>query len=342
MQTSLFEKNGMTILLYSPVKEKHMLEQGFYRAEIDGLLKDPRIKCVKTTNNLLDVMKGHHDAVITYFYSYSAFAAAISFARRKPVIATGGGEQVFRSMAPNGFVYIVRLALFFFTLLFAKRIFATSSSDLVQMKRIAPFRSSAIVLSFHGTPLADHINFDAITKFRRDFTFVTICGMDTYENVKRKGLFKAIQIIAKLRDLGYSAELTIIGRKTCADIVLKEARRLNCESSIMLTGYISEEDKFSILRGSKYYLQLSDYEGFGIGALEALASGCIVMHSGKGGLRDSISNFGIVVSDADLNEFDFSTIDIDLSIRLDELVDHLKLFSEIKRAKTLVDGILND
>lgn len=342
MKTINNPSSGINILLYAPVIDQSMLKQGFYLAETNGLMKDRRIKSVRVTNKLRQLIFGDHDAVITYFYSYSAFAAIISFMRRKAIIATGGGEQIIRSMAPNFIVYLIRIILFITTLLFVKKVFATSSTDYFHMKRIAPFRSSNIEISFHGTPLADNINLDLFSDFRDSFHFVTICGMDTVENVKRKGIFRAIRLISKLRSIGYDATLTIIGRTTRADIVFEEARRLNCESAIFTTGYISEEMKFSILRSCRYYIQLSEYEGFGIGALEALASGCIVIHSGQGGLQDSIADYGIVLKDHDIDNFDISMIDVQRVYGPEQISGHLAMFSEIGRAKILVDGILDD
>jgi glycosyltransferase involved in cell wall biosynthesis len=52
-----------------------------------------------------------------------------------------------------------------------------------------------------------------------------------------------------------------------------------------------------LLKRSKYYFQLSEYEGFGIGALEALASGNIVFHSGVGGLKEGMGPHGMLVKD---------------------------------------------
>ena len=55
-----------------------------------------------------------------------------------------------------------------------------------------------------------------------------------------------------------------------------------------LKGEVSEEDKINLLKRSKYYFQLSLYEGFGLAALEALCADNILIHSGKGGLANSI------------------------------------------------------
>lgn len=45
---------------------------------------------------------------------------------------------------------------------------------------------------------------------------------------------------------------------------------------------------------SKYFFQLSKYEGFGLAALEALASGNIIIHSNAGGLKYVVGDNGLI------------------------------------------------
>jgi glycosyltransferase involved in cell wall biosynthesis len=54
---------------------------------------------------------------------------------------------------------------------------------------------------------------------------------------------------------------------------------------VHLTGWVDEADKpalYSMARGALY---LSEYEGFGLPALEAMASGCPLVAGGAGGRR---------------------------------------------------------
>lgn len=48
--------------------------------------------------------------------------------------------------------------------------------------------------------------------------------------------------------------------------------KYNLKGSVELKGEVSEEDKINLLKQSKYYFQLSLYEGFGLAALEALCA----------------------------------------------------------------------
>lgn len=300
-------QDGARILLYAAVPDPSMLEQGFYEAEVEGLRRQPNVAAVSVTNRLGDVWRGSYDGLVCYFYSYSAIAALLARLRGRRVVATGGAEQIFRSMAPSLWLYLVRATLFGFTLLFANRILATSSTDYRQMRKIGWFRRSAISLSFHGADAVAHMDPANFSAPRLPGSLVTICGMDTAENIKRKGLLRAIDLLAQVRRRHPDARLVVIGRTTCAHLARDYAARLSCADAVDFVGYVSEEEKIRLLRTSRYYVQLSEYEGFGIGALEALAMGCQIVHSNVGGLRDSVADYGVILPLDDARELDTMT-----------------------------------
>ena len=72
-----------------------------------------------------------------------------------------------------------------------------------------------------------------------------------------------------------------------SDLLEQLIQKLKITNKVIFTGEIEEDKKITLLKNNRYYFQLSTYEGFGIAALEALAAGNIVIHSGKGGLNDS-------------------------------------------------------
>jgi glycosyltransferase involved in cell wall biosynthesis len=89
-------------------------------------------------------------------------------------------------------------------------------------------------------------------------------------------------------------QLIIIGTKGVGtDYLLKYMDERSIPSKcILFTGGISDNEKINILKYSKFYFQFSKYEVFGIAALEALASRNIVIHSGIGGLKDTLLDYG--------------------------------------------------
>jgi len=325
------------LLLYAATPERNMLLQGFYAAEVDGLCREPVVADVEVTNRIADIWTADFDGLVCYFYSYTAFAAAVARIRGRRVIATGGGEQLLRSMAPNLGIYVIRLVLFWLSLLFVHKILATSTADYQRMLKLGWFRRSAITLSFHGADAVSRVNKANFATARARGSMITICGMDTLENIRRKGLFRAIDLLASLRVRIPEARLTVIGRTTCAEIVRNYAAYKRCNDALDLVGYISENEKAAQLASARYYIQLSDYEGFGIGALEALAMGCQIIHSNVGGLIDTIADYGIAVPlDSKIELDPFAAYDIG---NWEDFQRHMTQFAVAKRAKGILNGL---
>lgn len=323
------------ILIYAAVPVKTMLDQTFYAAEADGLRKHSGVATVRLTNRLSEVAKGDYDGLVSYFYSYSALAALLARARGIPVVATGGGEQVFPELASSRRLYIIRVVAFLFTLLFSSRILATSTSDLERMRRVSWFGHSKLILSPHGAPAVEQINISNHFEHGPDGSLITICGLDTPLNVERKGIPEALKLLAHISTECPHAHLTIVGRTTCRPMVENLARQLDVADRLFFAGYVSEEEKLTLLRTHRYYVQLSIYEGFGVGALEALAQGCRIIHSGVGGLTDTVADFGIIVPRDAIDKFSLSSVPPQKIDHDSRLKQHLQHFLPATRSATI-------
>ena len=119
-------------------------------------------------------------------------------------------------------------------------------------------------------------------------------------------------------------------------MVEKQARELGVAERVFFAGYVGEKDKLAILRSHRYYVQLSVYEGFGIGALEALSQGCQVIHSGVGGLIDTIADFGVVLSHEEIDDFSLAALPDYAGSSDDRLVRHLSTFRPVARANAVI------
>ena len=97
------------LLIYAAVPDTRMLAQGFYAAEAEGLLGHPEVTAVQLTNRLSEVARADYDGLISFFYSHSAAAALIARLRGRPVVVTGGGEQIFPELAGSRPRYIARI-----------------------------------------------------------------------------------------------------------------------------------------------------------------------------------------------------------------------------------------
>lgn len=330
---------ALDILLFAAVPDASMLEQGFYAAEAEGLRAHPAVGSVHVSNRIADVRKARYDGLVSYFYSHSALTAGIARLRGKPVVVTGGGEQVFRGTMSSGINYALRLAAFQLTTVLANRILATSTTDMARMQAIGMVGRRKIELSYHGAPAADHFAPANLDNPRRFGALVTICGMDTEQNLRRKGVFEALALLARFVAVCPDATLTIIGRTTCQSLVEERARELGLLSHVRFAGYVTEDRKLGLLRESRFYVQLSEYEGFGIGALEAMAEGCHVIHTGVGGLVDTVGEFGTVLSRDGIEHFDPRLLP---EYRPDprKLAAHLRQFGVRRRADAILAALL--
>ena len=109
----------------------------------------------------------------------------------------------------------------------------------------------------------------------------------------RKGVDKMLFVCAEFLKLNPNYKIHIMGSTGEGTEYLKGLiSDLNIGDSVTFTGRISEEEKIDTLKRSRFYFQLSLYEGFGVAAVEGLATGNVVVHSGKGGLKDSVGNNG--------------------------------------------------
>lgn len=331
----------MRVILFARVAQKSFLNQGFYIDEINSLKQHENVECFGT-NSLRSLWRENFDGLVCYFYSYSVFACLIARLKGKPAVVTGGAEQIFYQFSKNRLHYNAKLALFFLTLLSCTRIFAVSSTDLARMKSLSPrFLHHKIELCFHGVQAIDEKR-DLDPQLRQSWTFTTICGMDTQGNIERKGLFRAIDALSILSSRRTETQMTIIGRDTERSIVEEYARKKGFHKNLVITGYISEDEKRDILQATEFYIQPSSYEGFGVGALEALAWGCKVIHTGEGGLADTIASFGLKLQRdrwSSISGQEFEDLLERFTVVHPDAQQHLAQFSASRRALAIIDEL---
>jgi alpha-1,3-rhamnosyl/mannosyltransferase len=113
----------------------------------------------------------------------------------------------------------------------------------------------------------------------------------------RKGYREGLQVIAALADLGYPHRLKIAGRiapwvKPAVAAVVEAAPR---PDRVDLEGFVP--DLAALYRRADVFLGSSRYEGFGLPALEAMASGTPVVAFANSSTPEIVGDGGILVSD---------------------------------------------
>jgi len=118
--------------------------------------------------------------------------------------------------------------------------------------------------------------------------------------VSSKGVNILIQALALLENSGLKPHLTIIGDGPQRGALEKLARDVGVENQVSFTGTIPTEKVATLLFEHKILVVPSIWnEGFGVVALEGIASGCVVIGSDSGGLPEAIGKCGLVVRTGD-------------------------------------------
>ena len=338
------------ILFYSSVNDPKLFDlTGFYVEDLKALILAGY--SVKQTNNPFQfLLFWNFDIGFFYFYKKSFLPALFCFLTLKKVVFTGGIDDLsefVNNSVKNKFVFKF---LFILNYLISDFCNIVSSQDLRNtsslLKSIGISNPRKLIYFPHSIDIQDlRLNNDT---YKEDI-ICTICWMDNISNVQRKGVDVTLRVFKKILEKDSNFKLFIIGSWGAGKDYLNDiVNELNICNSVFFTGALTEIEKINLLKKSKFYFQLSKYEGFGIAVIEAMALKNYIIHSGKGGLIDTVGNNGYLVND--LNKFD-DLIDHILSINFDfSIINPLLIQNSIKvqnlfSTKTRSDNfkrILND
>ena len=265
---------------------------------------------VIVTNRISDSIKYDYDAIFNYFYKRGVFASIIAKLRRKKVFFTGGLDDLDVNYATK-FRYIRQVFIFKICRWLADWCLVESHADLNNIHKICIFKNHKNL--YYSPQAADLKKYRAKIEDKEN-VFSTICWLGEVSNPIRKGVdtalyyFKYLTGFEEFRD----ARFYIMGRDGKARSYIEDIiKKLELQNNVIITGEVTEEEKIQILGKSRYFFQLSKTEGFGLAALEALASSCIPIHSGKGGLKDVIASDGVLI---DIDNFDYSIDTVDTTV----------------------------
>jgi len=283
------------ILFYASVRDRNLFQtMGFYATDIK-ILEDCGYD-VTPTNRISDFLKyGSYDIVLIYFWTKGLLPAIVAKSLGKKVLFTGGIDALDRGFNRRALDYTVKKWLFRACAAFSDANIIVSRSDLANVRQ-----AGVDVSSVQLVPHVIDVDRYAHDGRQKKDLITTVAWMGTKENVQRKGLDRLLRVFGEFvkKDNRYTLMLIGPGGEG-SDYLARVASELDIASRVVFTGEVTEEDKIRMLQDSKYYFQLSAYEGFGISAIEALAAGNLVFHSARGGLSDSMPPEGIEVTDID-------------------------------------------
>lgn len=288
--------NDRPMCLYSAVSDPALFERvGFYRDDLAALAT--RSRDVRPINRLIDIWRLKPSVLLGYFYSKACLAAILARLVGARVILTGGADQISPALK-SGLRLAAHRAVAFLCLCFAHRVVVSCDDDYQEFRRIAcGFERLLGKISRAPHVVRPGVGGQGLNRqVDGHFHAFTICWLGSVANAKRKGVDRAINLVAALRGIGVDATLDVAGT---TGMGLGYLERLASDSGVgsyvRFYGAISEDEKNRRFADGAVYLQLSRHEGFGVAAAEAFLSGMIVVHTNKGGLRDVIGPAGLVV-----------------------------------------------
>jgi len=332
------------VLFYSSVKTKKLFSiQSYYRNDI-LILRELGYKVILSKSICDFLCFWRYDIAYLFFYRYSLFSAFLAKLFGKKVYFTGGIDYLDRTFATRR-QRIIQGVFFKLCNIFSDTNIIVSHADLENITRLYKGKCpSKCKLCFHVVDvkaMAYRGDFQSKTK-----RFVTIAWMLRKDNVYRKGIDKAVRVFAAVHKVFPEYTFSIAGPMgEGSDYVQMLIDELHLNDSVKLLGTITEEEKIQLLQTSRFYFQLSTYEGFGIAAAEALAAGNILIHSGRGGLRDAAGPFGYVV-DID-NEQNIIRCVLDLCKReisnqqMNDGIRYVEQMFSYQQRMDFLNGILN-
>lgn len=276
------------IIFYSSVKDKSLFQtQKFYKIDIEILEKLGYT--IILSNKVSDAFKfWKYDLVFGYFFRYSFFFILIAKIFGKRSYLTGGIDALDIDSVGRK-EYNKQRILFRLCYLIATRCIIVSSEDLKHVEKIVGKNKTKIEYSEHTIDTSAFI--DAPAFLDKKNNFVTVGWQGSEANVKRKGFDKAIYLfywLKKYKNFSGS-KLYILGKNGDGTPYIESLiKEMDLEQDVIIKGEVTEDEKIQYLKNNRYYFQLSQYEGFGIAALEGLVAGDIIIHSGKGGLNNPI------------------------------------------------------
>jgi glycosyltransferase involved in cell wall biosynthesis len=280
---------GKRLLFYASVSDARLFEiTGFYKTDIQ-ILRDLGYDVVPT-NQISDFLNPRgYDVAFFYFYTKSCLPALIARTFGKKVLFTGGMDDLapeFNLDVKNRRKRVLLLKLAY---RLADAVILVSESD----------RQTVLHDGLPAElPIVPHVVDLSLYRYDQEpktLTACTIAWMGTRQNVIRKGVDRALYIFNEFVLLDPHAQFVIIGYDGPGRTYLEGiAAGLGISKHVEFRCGITEVEKLRILKSSLFYFQVSRFEGFGVAAIEALATGGQVVHSGKGGLRYTLTDRGIL------------------------------------------------
>jgi glycosyltransferase involved in cell wall biosynthesis len=248
---------------------------------------------IELCNSTKPFLTKKYDMAFLYFYRKSLLPCLLARLFGKKVFFTGGVDDLNKDTTSLQ-RYLIQYFFFFWCYVFSTKCIVISNGDLQNIYKVIgrDFLNKLVIVPSCLYKYTENY----FVERTKENIFTTICFFEYDSNFFRKGIDKALMVFASLQKYSEFVDhkLYVIGKYGKTNHLLQKYISDLKLYNVIVTDSISDKEKYGILSRSKYYFQLSMYEGFGLAALEALYFKNIVIHSNKGGLSDFMKDFGII------------------------------------------------
>lgn len=113
----------------------------------------------------------------------------------------------------------------------------------------------------------------------------------------RKNICNLLKSFGTNDNLSSNYQLVLVGKKGWYyQSIFDMIHQLNIEKSVILTGFVTEKEKFSLLSAASVFVYPSIYEGFGLPVLEAIGYGIPTVTSNVSSLPEVAGDAAILVN----------------------------------------------
>ncbi len=193
-----------------------------------------------------------------------------------------------------------------YSIIISKKVISVSNSTKDDIVRHYPFGKEKIVVTheaFDSNRFNQSISQEDVRRLKAKYHIVDdyVLFLGTLKPSKNiEGLISAFYALKfKIKNLKLKIEepkLVIAGKKGWLyDSIFRKTDELGLKNDVIFTDFVPEADKPGLIKGARVFVIPSFWEGFGLDALSAMASGIPVVASKVGSLPEVVGEAGVYV-----------------------------------------------
>lgn len=233
----------------------------------------------------------------------------------------------------------------------SKSVIAISNStkeDIVRQYPSAKSKTYAVPLAYDKEKFNTDVSEKDVRRVKNTYSIVDdyVLYVGTLKPSKNiEGLIEAFgKVIIQFPNI----KLVIAGKKGWLyESIFEKAEKLGIKDKIVFTDFVSEDDKPALIRGAKAFVLPSYWEGFGLDALNAMASGVPVVVSNVGSLPEVVGDAGVLVDPNNIESIAGGILKVlsmnksDYNSMVDEGLTQASKFSWERTARETLEIITN-